>query len=121
MKNHDHATAVGGAPDHVSEGLVVLGLSVNVTSSVSSKFEREARCQKRDLIARIDKLGIELSLRNDKQEVTLCWDKLENLVKDVTKFYYLITYNVVDADLSAEMGTRLDLPLKTCTCSIKIR
>ena len=102
----DHATAVRGAPDHVSEGLVVPKSSVNITSSVNSKFEREARCQKRDLIARIDKLGIELSLCNDKQEVTLCWDKLENLGKDVTKFYHLLTYNVA-ADLSAEMGDKV--------------
>ena len=62
----DHATAVGGAPDDVSEGSAVPGTNVNVTSSVSSKFEREAHCQKRDLIARIEKLGIKLSLCNNK-------------------------------------------------------
>ena len=52
-----------------------------VASTEGGKFKREVRCQKRYLIARIGELGQKLSLCTNRQEVLLCWDKLENWEK----------------------------------------
>ena len=78
-----HAAAIGGASGCVTEGSVLPGSTRaseeehqlpdgSVASTDGGKFEREVRCQKRYLIARIADLGQELSLCTDRREVSLC-------------------------------------------------
>ena len=67
------------------------------------------RCvvKKRYLIARIGELGQELSLCTNRREVLLCWDKLENLGEDVSKFHPLLNDNgdtAVSADVQDKVG-----------------
>ena len=51
------------------------------------------------------------SFHSDKQEVLLCWDELENLGKDVNKFYQLLSV-CGDTAVSADVGKRWGSPLK---------
>ena len=109
-----HTAAVGGASGFMTEESVLPGTTRaseekhqlpegNVASTDGGKFKREIRCQKRDLIVRIAKLGRELSLCTDSQEVLLCWDKHENLGKDVSKFHQLLSDNG-DTAVSADVA-----------------
>ena len=106
-----HTSAIGGC---VTEGLVLLDWTrafgeeqqqlpgSNVASTYGGKFKFDVRCQKRNFLARIEQLGRVLSLCTGRQEVSLCWDKLENLGKDVSKFHQLLIDNgctVVPADV----------------------
>ena len=113
-----HAAAVG-----VTEGSVLPGLTKtsgeehqlpggSVASTEGGKFEREVRCQKRYLIARIGELGQELSLCTNKQEVLLCWDKLENLGEDVSKFHQLLSDNG-DTASSADVQDKVGLTFES--------
>ena len=99
-----HAAAIEGASGCVTEGSVLPGLirvsgeehhlpGGSIASTEGGKFEREVRCQKRCFIARIGELGQELSLCTNRREVLLCWDKLENLGEDVSKFHQLLNDN----------------------------
>ena len=113
-----YAAAVGGASGRKTEGSVLPGLTRasgeehqlpggSVASTEGGKFEREIRCQKRNLIARIGKLGQELSLCTNRREVLLCWDKLENLAEDVSLFDQLLNDNgdtAAFADVEDKMG-----------------
>ena len=113
-----HAAAVGGASGCVTEGSVFPGLTRasgeehqlpggSVASTEGGKFEREVRCQKRYLITRIGELGQELSLCTNRREVLLCWDKLENLGEDVSKFHQLLNDNgdtAASADVQDKVG-----------------
>ena len=118
-----HAIAVGGASGFVSEGSVFPGSTRasgeehqlpdgSVASTEGGKFEREVRCQKRYLIARIGELGQELSLCTNRREVLLCWDKLENLGEDVSKFHQLISDNG-DTDASADVQNKVGLTFES--------
>ena len=111
-----HAAAVGGGSGCVTEGSV-LPCSTrasgeehqlpggNVASTKGEKFEREVRCQKRCLIARIGELGQELSLCTNMQEALLCWNMLENLGEDVSKFHQLLSDNG-DSAASADVENK---------------
>ena len=113
-----HAAAVGGALGCVTEGSVLPGLTRasgeehqlpggSVASTEGGKFEHEVRCQKRYLITRIGELGQELSLCTNRREVLLCWDKLENLGEDVSKFHQLLSDNgdtAASADVQDKVG-----------------
>ena len=127
-----HAAAVGGASGCVTEGSVLPGLTRasgeehqlpggSVASTEGGKFEREVRCQKRYLITRIGELGQELSLCTNRREVLLCWDKLENLGEDVSKFHQLLNDNgdtAASADVKDKVGLTFEsLKLK---CQDKI-
>ena len=82
----------------------------NVASTEEEKFEREMRCQKRYLIARIGKLGQELSLCTNMREALLCWNMLENLGEDVSKFHQLLSDNgdtAASADVENKCGDHL--------------
>ena len=113
-----HAAAVGGASGCVTEESVLPGLTResgeehqlpgdSVASTEGGKFEREVCCQKRYLITRIGELGQELSLGTNRREVLLCWDKLENLGEDVSKFHQLLNDNgdtAASADVQDKVG-----------------
>ena len=97
-----HTAAVGGASGCVTEGSVLPGSARasgekhqqpggNVASTDGGEFEREVRCQKNYLIDCIEELGREVSLCTDRQELSLCWNKLEHLGKDVRKFYQFLS------------------------------
>ena len=70
------------------------------------KKDSEVRCQKRYLIARIGELGQELSLFTNRREVLLCWDRLENLGKDVSKFHQSLSDNE-DPAVSANVEDKM--------------
>ena len=113
-----HAATVGSASGCATEGSIFPGWSRasgeehqlpdgSVVSTEGGKFEREIRCQKRYFIAHIGELGQELSLCTNRREVSLCWDKLENLGEDVSKFHQLINDNgntAASADVENKVG-----------------
>ena len=117
-----HAAAVGGASGCVTEGSVLPGSTRasgqehqlpggSVASTEGRKFEREVRCRKRYFIARIGELGQKLSLRTNRREVLLCWDKFENLGKDVSTFHQLLSDNgdtAASADVEDKVGTTFE-------------
>ena len=114
-----HAAVVKGASGCVTEGSVLPGSTRasgeehqlpdgSISSTEGGKFEREVRCQKRYLIARIGELGQELSLCTNRREVLLCWDKLEYLGEDVSIFHQLLNHNGDNA-ASANVQDKLGL------------
>ena len=118
-----HAAAVGGASGCVTEGSVLPGLTRasgeehqlpggSVASTEGGKFEREVRCQKRYLVTRIGELGQELLLCINRREVLLCWDKLENLGEDVSKFHQLLNDNG-DTSASADVQDKVGLTFES--------
>ena len=118
-----HAATVEGASGCVTEGSVLPGFirasgeehqlpGGSVASTEGGKFEREVHCQKRCFIARIGELGQELSLCTNRREVLLCWDKLENLSEDVSKFHRLLNDNG-DTAASADVQDKVGLTFKS--------
>ena len=84
----------------------------NVACSDGGKSEREVRCQKRDLFAWIWELDREVSLCTDRQDVSLCWNKLKNLGKDMSKSYQLLSDNG-DIAASAVVGDPVGFTYKS--------
>ena len=83
-----------------------------VASTEGGKFEREVRCQKWYFIARIGKLDQELSLCTSRREVLLCWDKLENLGEDVSKFHQLLS-DSGDTAASADLEDKVRITFES--------
>ena len=121
-----HAAAVGGGSGCVIERLVLPGSTRasgeehqlpcdSVASTEAGKSERKERCQKRYFIGRIRELGQELSLCTNRREASLCWNRLENLGEDVSKFHQLLSDNgdtAASADVETKCGTFEGLRLK---------
>ena len=78
-----------------------------VTSLPLKERNLNVRCavKKRYLIARIGKLGQELSLCTNMREALLCWNMLENLGEDVSKFHQLLSDNG-DSAASADVENK---------------